>query len=83
MKKLSLDYLQFYSTKDEPKVGGVWSARKTTKPCFQRHDVSRYGFLYELRESLKKNMTVRFVSSYQYEGVIYFNAIWNRDKRGS
>ena len=83
MQKLSLDYLQFYCTKSEPKVGGVWSSRKTNKPCFQRHDVSKYGFLYELRESLKQNRTVKFVSSYQYEGVVYFNAIWNRGTRGS
>ena len=81
MQKLSLDHLQFYTTKTEPKVGGVWSARRTYKPCFQRHDVSKYGFLYELQESLKLNRPVKFVSSYQYEGVVYFNAIWNSDLR--
>ena len=43
--------------------------------------MSKYGFLYELRESLKLNRPVKFISSYQYEGVVYFNAIWNSDIR--
>ena len=30
---------------------------------------------------MKKNMTVKFVSSYEYEGVVYYNAVWDKDKR--
>ena len=78
MKQFTLDYLQFYNTKTEPKVSGVWSSKQVNQPCFQRHDVSKYGFLYELVESMRKNMTVKFVSSYEYEGVVYFNAIWDK-----
>ena len=75
-KKLLLRYLQFYTTNDMPKISAVWQPIQTMKNVFQRHDVTKYGFLYELGESMKCNRPVTFLSAYRYEDVTYFVAVW-------
>ena len=71
-----LSYIQFYSMSASPAISAVWT-KKTYRNLFQRHDVTKYGFLLELRESMQCNRPVLFVSAYEYEGVVYFATIWD------
>lgn len=80
----NLRYIQFYTTDDMPRISAVWHKSvdgKKRNNCFQRHDVSKYGFLYELGESLKCNRPVSFVNAYRHEDVTYFAAIWETKVR--
>ncbi|XP_045196482.2 uncharacterized protein LOC123551538 isoform X2 [Mercenaria mercenaria] len=79
--KLLLNYLQFYTTEDMPKISAVWHPTNVTNNVFQRHDVTKYGFLFELGESMKCNRPVSFISAYRYEDVTYFVAVWETDVR--
>lgn len=74
-----LRYIQFYTTDDMPKISAVWHmciSHGKENNFFQRHDVTKYGFLYELGESMKTNRPVSFITTYQHEDVTYFAAIW-------
>ena len=58
-------YHQFHSTDGDPVVSGVWRPSARRENVYQRHDVSRYGFLIELHETLLEDREVRmFVASY-------------------
>ncbi|KAK3598821.1 hypothetical protein CHS0354_007425 [Potamilus streckersoni] len=74
-----LIYVKFYTGKDLPKVSAVWSSNDNSV-VLQRHDVSRYGFLYEMKESMRKNVLVKFVNSYMDDGIVYFAAVWEKPK---
>ncbi|XP_052811341.1 uncharacterized protein LOC128238990 [Mya arenaria] len=76
-----LEYLQFYTTDDMPEISAVWKTSTSILNVFQRHDVTLYGFLFELRESMIHNRYVLFVSAYEYEGVVYFSTIWSCSTR--
>lgn len=77
-----LNYIQFYSTPETPVVSAVWHGyRSINNNVFQRHDVTKYGFLFELRESMQCNRPVLFISAYEHEGVVYFSTIWGEKIR--
>lgn len=75
-KKFRLVYIQFYGTGDHPEISAVWTKTSAISNVFQRHDVSKYGFLYELTSTMRSNREVSFISAYENEGVVNFAAIW-------
>ncbi|XP_029635018.1 uncharacterized protein LOC115210556 isoform X1 [Octopus sinensis] len=73
--KLTLIYVKFFNNGDNSFVSAIWNS-KQEKNYWQRHSVSRYGFLYEVRKASAKNLHVDYVSSYVEDGVVYFAAFW-------
>lgn len=80
LRNQTLAYIQFYRKGDEPCISAVWHKKKFHN-VFQRHDVTKYGFLFELRVTLQSNRKVLFVSAYEYEGVVYFATLWDTNLR--
>lgn len=80
LRNQTLAYIQFYRKGDEPCISAVWHKKKFHN-VFQRHDVTKYGFLFELRETLQSNRKVLFVSAYENEGVVYFSTLWDTNLR--
>lgn len=76
-----MNYLKFYTTEGALKISAVWHQGYEQKNLFQRYDVTKYGFLFELGESLKCNRPVSFISAYRYEDVTYFVAVWQVEVR--
>ncbi|XP_069129619.1 uncharacterized protein [Argopecten irradians] len=69
----SLEFVKFYSDGDLPSVSMILTTEKPSL-CQQRHDVSRFGFLYELHQSA--NVPVQFLCGYMSEGILNYSAIW-------
>ncbi|XP_060067712.1 uncharacterized protein LOC132547921 [Ylistrum balloti] len=83
-KKLSLHtfglvYVKFYTDGDLPSVSMILTTEKPSV-CLQRHDVSRFGFLYELHRSA--DVPVQFLCGYRSEGILNFAAVWEGNKNG-
>lgn len=72
-------FLQFYNdhSKEEASVSAVWHLKSELyAPCFQRNGVSKFGFMYELRESCTQKLPLLFLNSYYNEGIVNFAAVW-------
>ena len=86
-QQYSLDYLQFYTLDGRVHVSAVWTKKNITRSAFQRHivyqryNVSKFGLMFEIKESLKKNQPVKCLCSYTDEDVKYFVCIWGRYNR--
>ncbi|XP_021344512.1 uncharacterized protein LOC110444462 [Mizuhopecten yessoensis] len=83
-KKLSLGlyglvYVKFYTDGDLPSVSMVLTSEKPSL-CLQRHDVSRFGFLYELHQSA--DVPIQFLCGYKSEGILNFASVWEVLKKG-
>ena len=72
---LSLAYIKFFNDGENPLVSAIWNSR-TKCNYWQRHGVSRYGFLYEVRQCAIKNQYLDYVSAYLEDGVVNFAAFW-------
>ena len=78
VKNLAPIYVNCFTVKDEPYVSAIWFPGQH-KTYFQRHDVSIYGFLYELFETAKDNIYAEKMCGYYNEGVLNFLAVWSTD----
>ncbi|KAL5009994.1 hypothetical protein ScPMuIL_012299 [Solemya velum] len=79
VKCYELIFLQFYNDfrKEEPSVSAIWCKKSDLcTQCLQRNGVSRFGFLYELRESCKEKLPLLFLTGYYSEGVVNFAGVW-------
>ncbi|KAL4232640.1 hypothetical protein ACF0H5_007329 [Mactra antiquata] len=80
-----LEDFHVYATADGPHFCGVWKkgdiAYNLENNVYLRHGVSRYGFLFEMQESLADNLPVKFVEAYMEEDVINFATVWNTEPR--
>ncbi|XP_033740833.1 uncharacterized protein LOC117327774 [Pecten maximus] len=81
-KKLSLGtfglaYVKFYTDGDLPSVSMILTTEEPLL-CHQRHDVSRFGFLYELHQSA--DVPIQFLCGYKSEDILNFAAVWEANK---
>ena len=74
---LMLSYAKAYHVKGQPRFSVIWTNEKA-EISGTRHNVSKYGFLFELREAAKKNFYAKCVSCYNNEDVLNFLASWNK-----
>ncbi|CAH3121427.1 unnamed protein product [Pocillopora meandrina] len=74
---LMLSYAKAYNVKGQPRFSVIWTNEKA-EISGTRHNVSKYGFLFELREAAKKNFYAKCVSCYNNEDVLNFLASWNK-----
>ncbi|GAB1600727.1 uncharacterized protein LOC115210556 [Argonauta hians] len=74
--RLTLIYVKFLSQGEDVFVSAIWNCQQNKKDYWLRNSVSRYGFLYELRNASVKDLYVDFISSYVEDGVVYFAAFW-------
>ena len=72
-----LSYIRAYQVKGQPRFSAIWTNQRSSLSA-TRHNVSKYGFLFELEEAAKKNVYAQCVSSYVNEGVLNFVASWNK-----
>ena len=76
-KGLILTHVNCFPVNDESYVSCVW-VPGDRKQYLQRHDVSIYGFLYELQESVNNNVRLENVCSYYSDDILNFLAIWSQ-----
>ncbi|XP_052086879.1 uncharacterized protein LOC127724072 isoform X2 [Mytilus californianus] len=76
-KNLAPVYVNCFSIGGEPFVSAIWIPGEK-KQYLQRHDVSIYGFLYELQESVKNQVSLEKICSYYNDGVLNFLAVWSQ-----
>lgn len=74
---LMLSYAKAYHVKGQPRFSVIWTNEKA-EISGTRHNVSKYGFLFELKEAAKKNFYAKCVSCYNNEDVLNFLASWNK-----
>lgn len=74
---LVLSYAKAYHVKGQPRFSVIWTNEKA-EISRTRHNVSKYGFLFEMREAAKKNCYAKCVSCYNNEDVLNFLASWNK-----
>lgn len=72
---LSLAYVKFFNNEENALVSAIWNSW-TKSNYWQRHGVSRYGFLYEVRKCAAKNQRMDYLNAYIDDGVINFAAFW-------
>ena len=72
-----LSYIRAYQVKGQPRFSAIWTNQRSSLSA-TRHNVSKYGFLFELEEAAKKNVYAQCVSSYVNEGVLNFVASWSK-----
>ncbi|XP_068699047.1 uncharacterized protein [Montipora foliosa] len=71
----TLSYVRAYHVKGQPRFSVIWTNR-IAELSGTRHNVSKYGFLFELGEAAKNDFYVRCISCYLNEGVVNFVASW-------
>lgn len=76
-KNLAPAYVNCFSIGGDPFVSAIWIPGEK-KQYLQRHDVSIYGFLYELQESVNSQVYLEKVCSYYNDGVLNFLAVWSQ-----
>lgn len=73
---VTLSYVRAYHVKGKPRFSVVWT-NQIARLSGTRHNVSKYGFLFELEEAAKKNFYAQCISCYVSEDVLNFIASWN------
>lgn len=75
---VTLSYIRAYQVKGKPRFSVVWTNQNA---CLSgtKHDVSKYGFLFELEEAAKKNFYAQCISCYVNEDVLNFVASWYKE----
>lgn len=71
----TLSYVRAYHVKGQPRFSVIWTNR-IAELSGTRHNVSKYGFLFELGEAAKNDFYARCISCYLNEGVVNFVASW-------
>lgn len=72
-----LSYVRAYHVKGQPRFSVIWTNQKAGLSG-TRHNVSKYGFLFELGEAAKNNFYAQCISCYINEDVLNFLASWNK-----
>ena len=73
----TLSYVRAYHVKGQPRFSVIWTNR-SAELSGTRHNVSKYGFLFELGEAAKNNFYAQCISCYVNEDVLNFVASWNK-----
>ena len=73
----TLSYIRAYQVKGQPRFSVIWT-NQNAELSATRHNVSKYGFLFELGEAAKKNFYAQCISGYVNEYVLNFVASWNK-----
>lgn len=71
----TLSYLRAYHVKGQPRFSAIWT-NQDAELSGTRHNVSKYGFLFELGEAAQNNFYAQCISSYMWEDVVNFAASW-------
>lgn len=75
---MTLSYVRAYHVKGKPRFSVVWT-NEIARLSGTRHNVSKYGFLFELAEAAKKNFYAQCISCYVNEDVLNFVASWSKE----
>lgn len=73
----TLSYIRAYHVKGQPRFSAIWTNRNA-ELSGTRHNVSKYGFMYELEEAARNNFYAQCISCYENEGVLNFVASWRK-----
>lgn len=73
----TLSYIRAYHVKGQPRFSVIWT-NQNAELSGTRHNVSKYGFLFELSEAAKKNFCAQCISCYLNEDVLNFVASWSK-----
>lgn len=73
----TLSYIRAYHVKGKPRFSVIWT-NQNAELSATRHNVSKYGFLFELGEAAKKNFYAQCISCYVNEDVLNFVASWKK-----
>lgn len=75
---VTLSYVRAYHVKGKPRFSVIWT-NQIARLSGTRHNVSKYGFLFELEEAAKKNFYAQCISCYISEDVLNFVASWSKE----
>lgn len=75
---VTLSYVRAYHVKGKPRFSVIWT-NQIPGLSGTRHNVSKYGFLFELEEAAKKNFYAQCISCYINEDVRNFVVSWNKE----
>ena len=75
---VTLSYVRAYHVKGKPRFSVIWT-NQIPGLSGTRHNVSKYGFLFELEEAAKKNFCAQCISCYINEDVRNFVVSWNKE----
>lgn len=75
---VTLSYVRAYHVKGKPRFSVIWT-NQFVGLSGTRHNVSKYGFLFELEEAAKKNFYAQCISCYINEDVLNFVVSWNKE----
>lgn len=75
---VTLSYVRAYHVKGKPRFSVIWT-NQIARLSGTRHNVSKYGFLFELVEAAKKNFYAQCISCYISEDVLNFVASWSKE----
>lgn len=75
---VTLSYVRAYHVKGKPRFSVIWT-NQIARLSGTRHNVSKYGFLFELEEAAKKNFFAQCISCYISEDVLNFVASWSKE----
>ncbi|XP_078373081.1 uncharacterized protein LOC144656716 isoform X2 [Oculina patagonica] len=75
---VTLTYVRAYHVKGKPRFSVIWT-NQIAGLSGTRHNVSKYGFLFELEETAKKNFYAQCISCYMNEDVLNFVVSWNKE----
>lgn len=75
---VTLSYVRAYHVKGKPRFSVIWT-NQIARLSGTRHNVSKYGFLFELEGAAKKNFFAQCISCYISEDVLNFVASWSKE----